>query len=97
MYGLLIITALGDLVLDYVWPNFLYNTNTSSRGECNHPAARVKACQEPGSQFLEEAQHFSLHYKSCPGITDSYDASKARIIWDCKIPDLITEWNYYIS
>lgn len=78
MNDLLIITAVADLALDYVRPNFLYITRTSSRGECNHPAARVKACQEPGSQFLEEAQHFSLHYKSCPGITDSYDASKAR-------------------
>ncbi|KAK3855591.1 hypothetical protein Pcinc_038019 [Petrolisthes cinctipes] len=60
--------------------HFAWQNTFSSTGECNHPGARVRACQEPGSQFLVEGQHFTLHYRSCPGITDSYDA---KVVYSC--------------
>ncbi|XP_018013021.2 uncharacterized protein LOC108670080 [Hyalella azteca] len=45
----------------------------SFTGECNHPEAVIRSCQEPGNQFLIANQKFTIAYKKCPGIKESVE------------------------
>ena len=48
----------------------------SFTGECSHPEALIKSCQEPGTQFLIANQKFTIDYKKCEGIKESYEGSE---------------------
>ncbi|KAG8280519.1 hypothetical protein J6590_080712 [Homalodisca vitripennis] len=42
-------------------------------GECNHPEAQIRSCQQAGSQFLISNQKFNITYKACSGMTGTFD------------------------
>ncbi|XP_071546412.1 LOW QUALITY PROTEIN: uncharacterized protein [Panulirus ornatus] len=60
--------------------HFSWQNRFSYTGECDHPRALIKSCQKPGSQFLMENQQFSIHYKKCQGIRQSFDAT---VVFSC--------------
>lgn len=58
--------------LEGVW-NFAYQNRFKFTGECNHPDAHIRSCQQAGSQFLITNQKFNITYKKCPGMTGTFD------------------------
>ncbi|CAL4068865.1 unnamed protein product, partial [Meganyctiphanes norvegica] len=56
--------------------HFAWQNTLSFRGECNHPEALLRSCQEPGNQFGIANQQFFMHYHKCPGIRSSFDAKQ---------------------
>ncbi|XP_047491560.1 uncharacterized protein LOC125040845 [Penaeus chinensis] len=60
--------------------HFAWQNRFSFTGECNHPGALLRSCQEPGSQFLISNQKFAINYKKCPGIGESFDG---RVEFSC--------------
>lgn len=42
-------------------------------GECSHPDAFIKSCQQPGNQFLITNQKFNISYKKCDGMEGTFD------------------------
>lgn len=61
--------------IEGVW-HFAYQNRFSFTGECNHPEAMIRSCQEPGNQFLIANQKFNLTFKKCEGIKESFDGTK---------------------
>lgn len=51
----------------------------SFTGECNHPEAIIRSCQEPGNQFLIANQKFTINYKKCEGIKDSFEGGMSTL------------------
>ncbi|XP_054275939.1 uncharacterized protein LOC128995870 isoform X1 [Macrosteles quadrilineatus] len=58
--------------LEGVW-QFAYQNRFRFTGECNHPEAQIRSCQQAGSQFLISNQKFNITYKACPGMTGTFD------------------------
>ncbi|XP_050692981.1 uncharacterized protein LOC126983871 isoform X2 [Eriocheir sinensis] len=54
--------------------HFAWQNKFSFTGECDHPEAMVRSCQEPGSQFLIDSQTFTIRYVKCEGVGHSFDA-----------------------
>lgn len=42
-------------------------------GECSNPEAQIKSCQKAGAQFLITNQKFNVTYKSCPGMSGTFN------------------------
>lgn len=61
--------------IEGVW-HFAYQNRFSFTGECNHPEAKIRSCQEPGNQFLIANQKFNLTFKKCEGIKESFEGTK---------------------
>ncbi|XP_014250754.1 uncharacterized protein LOC106667362 [Cimex lectularius] len=58
--------------LEGVW-KFSYQNRFTFTGECTHPDAYIKSCQEPGNQFLITNQKFNITYKRCEGMSGTFD------------------------
>ncbi|XP_045118483.1 uncharacterized protein LOC123508688 isoform X1 [Portunus trituberculatus] len=56
--------------------HFAWQNKFSFTGECDHPEAMVRSCQEPGSQFLIDSQKFTINFKKCEGVGHSFDATR---------------------
>ncbi|KAG0726840.1 hypothetical protein GWK47_035780 [Chionoecetes opilio] len=61
--------------IEGVW-QFAYQNRFSFTGECSHPEAIIRSCQEPGNQFLIANQKFNLTFKKCEGIKESFDGTR---------------------
>lgn len=53
---------------------FTYEIDASSGGICNSEHSIIKACQEPGSPYVDN-QVFRMNFAKCPGVTNSYNQS----------------------
>ncbi|KAK3085422.1 hypothetical protein FSP39_003071 [Pinctada imbricata] len=51
---------------------FSYEAASGGGGVCNNPGSRIKACQDPGSSYVDN-QVFLMTYKSCPDVSASMD------------------------
>ncbi|XP_005095831.1 uncharacterized protein LOC101854317 [Aplysia californica] len=49
---------------------FTYEVNWGGGGICDHPDNRLKACQDPGSVYVDN-QVFLMTYARCPGVQTS--------------------------
>ncbi|KAF6198608.1 hypothetical protein GE061_008360 [Apolygus lucorum] len=58
--------------LEGVW-KFTYQNRFRFTGECSHPDAYIKSCQQPGNQFLITNQKFNISYKKCDGMEGTFD------------------------
>ncbi|XP_069190656.1 uncharacterized protein [Procambarus clarkii] len=73
--------------------HFAWQNTFSFTGECNHPDASIRSCQQPGSQFLIDSQTFSVHYKKCEGLGHSFDAT---VVFSC-LGDWYVGKNHYFA
>ncbi|KAK2721971.1 hypothetical protein QYM36_002511, partial [Artemia franciscana] len=60
--------------LEGVW-QFAYQDRYRNTGECDHPNAMIESCQTAGSQFLISNQKFTINYRKCETIKESFDGS----------------------
>ncbi|KAK7603866.1 hypothetical protein V9T40_003865 [Parthenolecanium corni] len=58
--------------IEGVW-QFAYQDRYRFTGECSHPEAQIKSCQKAGAQFLITNQKFNVTYKSCPGMSGTFN------------------------
>lgn len=49
---------------------FSYEVDTGGGGICNHPDSQIKACQEPGSQYVDN-DVFVMTYRKCLDVSTS--------------------------
>lgn len=49
---------------------FSYEVDTGGGGICNHPDSQIKACQEPGSQYVDN-NVFVMTYRKCLDVSTS--------------------------
>lgn len=49
---------------------FSYEVDTGGGGICNHPDSQIKACQEPGSQYVDN-EVFVMTYRKCLDVSTS--------------------------
>lgn len=78
--------------LEGVW-QFAYQNRFRFTGECNHPGAQIKSCQTAGTQFLITNQKFNITYKSCPGMTGTFDGV---VEYSC-LGDWFVEKNHFFA
>ena len=50
--------------------HFTYEVDESSGGICNSEHSHIKACQEPGSPYVDN-QVFRMNFGECPGISEA--------------------------
>jgi hypothetical protein len=50
---------------------FSYLSRESGGGICNSPKSLIKACQEPGSPYVDN-EVFDMYFGFCPAITSSF-------------------------
>lgn len=60
--------------LEGVW-QFAYQNRFRFTGECDNPDAYIRSCQTAGTQFLITNQKFNITYKSCPGMSETFDGT----------------------
>lgn len=58
--------------LEGVW-QFAYQNRFRFTGECDAPDAQIRSCQTAGTQFLITNQKFNITYKSCLGMSGTFD------------------------
>ncbi|XP_076035609.1 protein undicht isoform X2 [Oratosquilla oratoria] len=78
--------------LEGVW-QFAYQNRFSFTGECNDPGQQVRSCQEPGNQFLIANQKFTITYKKCEGIKESFNGVSEFLC----LGDWFVGKNHYIA
>lgn len=78
--------------LEGVW-QFTYQNRFRFTGECNHPEARIRSCQDVGSQFLITTQKFNITYKECPGMTGT---GNAVVEYSC-LGDWFVDKNHFFA
>ena len=49
---------------------FSYEVDVGGGGICNAPNSKIKACQDPGSQYVDN-EVFMLTYAKCPDVVTS--------------------------
>lgn len=49
---------------------FSYEVDTGGGGICNHPDSQIKACQEPGSKYVDN-EVFVMTYRKCLDVSTS--------------------------
>ena len=49
---------------------FTYEVNRGGGGICDHPDSRIKACQDPGSPYVDN-EVFEMRYARCPKVQTS--------------------------
>eukprot|EP00105_Crassostrea_gigas_P002310 XP_011414794.2 PREDICTED: uncharacterized protein LOC105319083 [Crassostrea gigas] len=54
---------------------FSYEEDSGSGGICNHPDSQIKACQDPGSRYIDN-EVFYMTYRKCLDVPMSRNASK---------------------
>lgn len=54
---------------------FSYEEDSGSGGICNHPDSQIKACQDPGSRYIDN-DVFYMTYRKCLDVPMSRNASK---------------------
>ncbi|XP_039296192.1 uncharacterized protein LOC111047730 [Nilaparvata lugens] len=54
--------------------HFAYQNRFRFTGECNHPDAHIRSCQQAGSQFLITNQKFNITYRKCEGMSGTFEA-----------------------
>jgi len=57
--------------------HFTYEMDAGGGGVCNSPNSQITACQEPGSQYVDN-QVFTMNFAKCPDVTTSSNKSKCR-------------------
>lgn len=55
--------------------HFTYLSREGGGGVCDNPKSLIEACQEPGSQYVDN-EVFRMSYRLCPGISSSRSESK---------------------
>lgn len=78
--------------LEGVW-NFAYQNRFKFTGECKHPDAHIRSCQQAGSQFLITNQIFNITYKKCSGMTGTFDGV---VEYNC-LGDWFVDKNHYFA
>ena len=60
---------------------FTYEVNTGGGGICDSPESEIRACQDPGSAYIDN-QVFRMNYGRCRDVVTSYNRSKKLL---CKL------------
>ena len=85
---------------------FTYEVSWGGGGICDAPDSRIKACQDPGSAYVDN-QVFLMTYARCPGVQTSKSESESsgEVTFGTDIqfvPLILGEWcdkeiNFYFS
>ncbi|XP_077290768.1 protein undicht [Arctopsyche grandis] len=78
--------------LEGVW-QFAYQNRFRFTGECDNPDAYIRSCQTAGTQFLITNQKFNITYKSCPGMSETFDGT---VEYSC-LGDWFVDKNHYFA
>lgn len=57
----------------------MYEYETKFTGRCDHHQSNITACQRPGTNFEIDNQRFTMNYRKCPEVSDSYDYRKCEM------------------
>ena len=55
---------------------FSYEVDQGGGGICNHPDSQIKACQEPGSSYVDN-EVFLMTYRKCLDVSTSKNERKS--------------------
>lgn len=78
---------------------FSYEVDTGGGGICNHPDSQIKACQEPGSKYVDN-EVFVMTYRKCLDVSTS---KNERMLICCHLyktrftRSQIEQWFYQFS
>lgn len=78
--------------LEGVW-KFAYQNRFRFTGECQHPDAFIRSCQQPGNQFLITNQKFNITYKKCEGMDGTFEG---LVEYSC-LGDWFVEKNHFFA